>query len=332
MPIRYLSIICVFLLSACADPVHREVIRQPWDSQLDQESGYAFAQRSSLELIQEAEDRLKTGDMNGALISFQKVILHEAWHLKAHEHYQDFLIKLGKSQELYREYQELLWQNPDSGAALYLFMRSLFYIHDVFDAKPFKAFQEPLSELYQEAQDYSINGNSSAALEKLEILLKKSPNMVQAHLLYQDITLKNSKDSSSSEEEQEETYQQLVADYQVLANSYESDGNFRYLYERLVLFDNSSPEIFQESCLRYAQDFALGLPGYWLYYGFAQVAWKWSLLEEGWAKQGLLKLALELYDFCLEADQEHARKERAALADELMNLEHFNDHESKPEG
>jgi hypothetical protein len=209
-------------------------------------------------LVAQARKERASGDELGALITLMQAKTRDPLHLDANELYQDIRLFRGAGGLVHREYTELLNANPDSGAALYLYVRPFVVNFSGAPGGPERLDKATLDTL-DTANSKLRGGNEIPAMAGYASVLRADRLCIPANIALQDEALKKQTAGSSTREAIAERYEKLRAEH-------ETDARGRYLYERVAGETDRAA-----SCVRFARDIALGLPPYYLWLGLSDV-------------------------------------------------------------
>lgn len=263
-------------------------------------------------LLAEADALAEAGKVDDALITLWQVRLREPWHLDAHLKYQDLRLRRWSPERLYGEYRPLFGAEMENPIALFLMLRPLLLKATSAEAGATRVSPEAAakaSTLYHACVEASRSKSAKDARPHFDALFAVVPLHVAGHRLWQDIVMLADYDVSGNADAVEHAIAEemkrrggaLRVEYATLLRAHETDGDARYLYERVAGLDDPVA-----SSARFARDYLSGINSFYLMYGLAKCAVDRAVAasNDGHADghRAMLLLAELCYGTCIRGD------------------------------
>ncbi len=276
------------------------------------------------QLLARAKSELAAGNAADAEITLWQVKHRDPMHLEANELYQDLRLKSRSKSHVYAEYRQLLADNPESLAALYLTMRPILLrwsapkptgemlrqvrASDDEYRGPFPAgdrisASDPdpaATAAFMHSRELRKQGEPKQALQELGKIKTANPPRTLVEVLRQDLELeiasgrRPAADPLFMSKPPEVAWVEMLERAKVILNAGDGIGDARALYERLARLEDA-----QQSSLRLATDVLGGFSSWWGVATMAETICQRALSAEGREQEAGLRLAILLADSCI---------------------------------
>jgi hypothetical protein len=270
-------------------------------------------QRSADERYEQARMYEDEGRDDQARIEYHAVFLRDRWHKQGNRGYQDLMLRNNLQTSLWQEYLDLWEANRERGDALWFHLRTLVLERQGQGPQerrrraPTDDERLRVHELMQTAEQHARAGEDAQAYEAVTAALEIA-DMPELHRAR--ITLASDEQVSG-----------LVSEYAERFDDDPSDGDM------LAAYALATARTDPVEALKLLRDgYVLALPGYWLPFTLAEIAWDMAVelddqagdeitTDEERQLVGWLLLAESMWESCLQTrpDDETARESLDAV-------------------